>query len=109
MPDDGNLVLCGPIVRRADRSSVSVFVATRRACTVELTADRNGVSFWEGAAAAAGRGRGGPVGASVAARGEGRGANARRRSPVGANAGCGGLVDGALTGRVNRWGWGRGR
>ena len=37
MPDDGNLVLCGPIVRRADRSSVSVFVATRRACTVELT------------------------------------------------------------------------
>lgn len=34
---EGNLVLCGPIVRRVERASVSVFVVTREPCTVELT------------------------------------------------------------------------
>lgn len=32
----GNLVLSGPIVRRVEPGSVSVFVATRKPCTVEL-------------------------------------------------------------------------
>lgn len=32
-----NFILCGPMVRRVDRQSVSVFVVTRRACEVTLT------------------------------------------------------------------------
>lgn len=36
MSDQGNLILCGPIVRKVDSSSVSVLLVTRRPCEVRL-------------------------------------------------------------------------